>query len=193
MTPETPTLPASTVADLAICVRDIFAAIGEDATVLFGKRHVTQEGAPRRVVFVPDTRGKWSKDYTVGGAGKGYTAATALGCWVYIWGAPAPDGDDFESTRDADALLALVINALCRPSGGVLDGDQVGDAGQPEDDAYGFAYKLRFVLNQGVEKDARVWSLKNTSSDPVSPPDPQRPPGTSSATDVESDVSSTVA
>lgn len=192
MTPQTPTLPTSTVADLAICVRDILAAINEPCRVFFGKRYVTQEDAPRRVVFVPDARGRWSRDYTIGGAGKGYVGGTALGCWVYIWGKPADNGDDFESTRDADALLALVINAIGRAAPGVVDGDQLGDAGQPEDDAYGFAYKLRFVLNQGVQRDARISSLKNTPADPVSPPDPQRPPGTSSATDVATDVYSSV-
>lgn len=193
MTPTTPTLPTSTFADLAICVRDIFAAIGETATVLFGKRFIAQEGAPRRVVFVADPdRGKWSKNYQLGGAGKGYVGGWDQGGAVYIWGKPALDGDDFESTRDADALTDLVINAMVRAAPGVIDGDQVREVGKPDDEHYGYTYKLRLLLNRGVPRNAPIFALKNTTADPVSPPDPQRPPGTETATLIETDVESSV-
>ena len=191
MTPTTPTLPTSLVAELALCVRDIFAAIGEPCEVLFGQEYVKQDNSPRRIVFVED-RGKWSKDFAISGGNKGYTGSEMMGCLVHIWGAPAPRGDmagafsdadaPFHDTDDATLLRRRLINALAYAGPGVIDGDAIVNANIPADERYGQAYTLHFVLNQGVPRDAAIWSLLPLPTDPTSPPDPQRPPGAPAST-----------
>lgn len=191
MTPQTPTLPTSIVAELALCVRDIFAAIGEPAPVYFGQEYIKQGNAPRRVVFVED-RGKWSKDQGEGGQNKGYVGSEDMGCLAHIWGAPAPRGnmpgafsvDDapFHDTDDAALLRRRVINAVAFAGPGVVEGDTLLPANLPTDARYGQAYTIRFLLTQGVPRDAAIWSLPLGPADPLSPPDPQRPPGAPAST-----------
>lgn len=187
------TLPTSTLSDLAICVRDILAAIGDPAKVLFGRRHVSADGAPRRVVFVPAPTGKWSRDYVLGGGGKGYVGGVALGCAVYVWGRskanPAATADDFHRFDQADDLGDIVLNAIGRAGQGNVQGGDFVDAAEADDSKFGEAYRITFTFTRGIQRNRAIFALRD-EADPVSPPDLDRPPGAQPST-VETDITET--
>ncbi len=180
------TNPASTIAEVIRCVRDIIAALPSElalpaeqrVTVTMGKRPTMYEGAPPRVHFRPDKDGSWG-DPPTGTGGMGYVAGAAQGCSVYVWG--AGNTDDFQHYDSADALVDAVWNALTRAARGRIAGASFGDPATMGDEYFGQTYLYRFVYNRGVQRNAEIWAL---AANPVgaSPPDIGKPPGAVAST-----------
>jgi len=160
------TNPASTLAGVIRCVRDIFAAMPSQlalppeqrVTVTIGKRPGSFEGAPPRVHFRPDERGTWG-DPPAGLGGKGFVAGAQQGCSVYVWGPPADDGDDFKAYDGADSLIDDVWNALERAARGRVVPASFGDASKADEEYYGQSYVFRFAYERGVQKNAEIAAL----------------------------------
>jgi hypothetical protein len=166
----------SRLPDVLTAVRAILIAIDSTTEVLCGERYLAQEGASNRVLFVPDN-GDWQGPAKVGGK---LVAAINDTCFVYIW---APEAvDDFARYDAANTLRARVIKALRRVAPGRITPQTVTRNKSTNVTTYGEEYVLAFSYLENIEQDPAIAGIPREETDPTSPPDPLKPPGTPAST-----------
>lgn len=165
----------STLDDVLQRVRDVFQIMGDGTPIMIGTQYEREPGpgAPPRVVFIPDEQGKLG---AVEKVSAGYIAQWLHGCRVRVLAAES--GDDGSRAEAAKRLAFRVIAVLK-----ALDpGHIVLAPGNPKDtsalavDGPGVDITFTFTYVAHIPQEPAVLNaVKQLAS--VSPPDPDRPQG----------------
>ncbi len=173
----------STIFDVLRYVRALYVQAGLVRTVpadpatgiefLMGERYDGSEGAPPRIFFRPDKRGKMGGVYELTGRSIG---TWAHGCNVFVWGAETTG--DF-ARYDAATALAMQVQAALQLAG--VERSTFGEVTREDGTSlltFGEEYAFRFEYVWSVPRDAALeaaaLALGATSQ---SPTDPDRPLG----------------
>lgn len=170
---------SSRLSDVLREVQAIFSVIGDATPIMVGRQYVAGRGigsAPR-VVFVPHAKGSWGP---VNEINSGHVAGIKSGCNVYVRGVES--GDDLGRMDAAEDLAARVLSALRAAAPGRIEGGDFEDDSPTDADAYGADIALTFSYARGVPVDTaiRAAARQRAISPGVSPPDPDRPNGSTS-------------
>ena len=175
--------PPSTLSDVLRYVAGLYAQAGLVRTVpgdpstgieiIVGERYDQQEGAPPRLFFRPDKRGKLGPIFEITGRSVG---SWTHGCMVYVWGAEsATDLDRY----DAAEALVMQVQAALQIAG--VERSSFGDITREDGTSlvtFGEEYSFRFEYTWAVPRDpaleAAALALGLLSQ---SPTDPDRPLG----------------
>jgi hypothetical protein len=143
--------------------------------ILIGERHEMEEGAGRRIFFVPGDGG-------IGGAleiSSNQIGARSQGCEAYVWGL---EGDgNLGRYDDADVILEQLWDALHTGAAarlGALSEATVKRVKPTDINTFGEEYRVEFSYVWAVprlaaiQQAARALALMSKS-----PPDPDRPAG----------------
>lgn len=170
----------STLSDVIRRVEALFSLIGDGTPILVGSKHRDNlgPGAPPCIVFVPDEEGEMGPPLKLNA---GYIASWSHGCGVFVIG--VEPGDDEGRFEPAYEIAARVVAALKACDPGHVE---VGVA-RPKDESplkaglpgavvrLSFVYRRNIPQNKAIERAAKELVA-------VSPPDPDRPQGSTGNT-----------
>lgn len=161
----------STLADVLRQIVDAMSAMGDATAIQVGKQYLPHlgAGAPPRVLFVPEPKGKIGPPYDIG-----YAASVTHSCNVYVRGAES--GDDIGRFDAAyalsDRIMSLVSTATTGKGGAESDFADDSPAGV---DCYGADVAWSFTYRRDVPHDAARYRLAGATADAAPPPVPAYP------------------
>lgn len=161
--------PPSTLADVLAQVRDAFDAMGDATPIMVGEQYLEAGvGSDRRVVFVPESRGKIGPPIEMGNP-----ASVTHSCDVYV--RAADSADDFDRLKEVYALADLVIGLLVTAATGRISWGEYADGSPTDVPAYGAELVFSFTYQRDIRSAAKRWSLPAaaTSGAPWTPQPPQ--------------------
>ena len=147
-------------------------ALCADATpVMVGEqyRHEFGVGGSRRVLFVPDKRGRGGPPTKMGNA-----ASVSHSCNVFVRAAEGVD--DIDRLEGAYALADIVMDLVATACTGRIEWGDYADDSPTDVPAYGADIAMTFTYRRDVPHDAKRWALAPADED-TSPSSPILPPG----------------
>lgn len=170
--------PTSTLADLIRLVTAALNGAGDGIEVMVGRQYLAQFGAgsPPRLLFVPEERGRLGPPPKINA---NYVGSYTHGCKVYVRGAES--GDDPGRFDAVYAFADRVVNAIKWAGGaaGTIAPGNPLDSSPRAEDAYGADIVFEFTYTRAIARDPEIWGVPVTA---ISPPDPDRPQGSSGKT-----------
>lgn len=141
---------------------------------LIGERYLREEGAPPRIVLVPDTNGTIGPALAVG-ARQVCGITERVRC--YVWGREGASGLDVDRYDDARARSMRLLNAFKASASGRLRGASLVRGVDSNVETFGEEYQLTLAYTWGVPEDAAVWAAAFALLPVGSPPAPDQPQG----------------
>lgn len=172
----------STLDDLIQAMHTRLAALGRirvepgDGKIewLVGERYEGANGCPPRIwVYTGEDGSLGAPDR----AGAGYVAGVTERCTFYLWGDETTA--DMDRQRAAKLLGMSVINLLRALAPGRIKGMRFTRPVKTDILTYGEELRLAVEYAWNVPRDAAIW---NVAVSPISPPDPDRPQGSTGKT-----------
>lgn len=178
--------PVTTLDDVIDTVIALLTAVGDardlvtnpgGLELLRGERHLREEGAPPRIIFVPGKDG--------GAIGPVLEVGTREACGItetvrcYVWGAESSPPSDAGRQRDARARAHRLLNAFIATAAGRITGGKIVAAQDTNIVTHGAEYLVTLSYEWAVPQDEEIWDAAYAlaPADPGSPPDPDRPQG----------------